>query len=299
MNCSARLPLRRYPFLWIAALLSIIPQADVVGDDMLNLKLQSRNAQNNGLQHEDVKWDPQKTAVVICDMWDDHWCQGAAGRVVEMAKPMNQLVEKLRAKGALIVHAPSSVVDFYEGTPQRQRAQKAPFAKAPIELSTAERWGTFWCWPDPTKEPDLPIDDSDMGCDCATPCKIREAWTRQINLIGMNTEDAITDNGQEFFNLLESREIDNILIMGVHLNMCVLGRPFGIRQSTRLGKNVVLIRDMTDSMYNHRKRPFVDHFSGHDLVVQHVEKYWCPTITSDQIAGESAFRFSEDKRTEP
>jgi len=299
MNCSARLPLRRYHFLWIAALLIIIPQADAVGDDMLNLKLQSRSAQNNGLQHEDVKWNPRKTAVVICDMWDDHWCQGAAGRVVEMAKPMNQLVEKLRAKGALIVHAPSSVVDFYEGTPQRQRAQKAPFAKAPIELSTADRWGTFWCWPDPTKEADLPIDDSDMGCDCATPCKIREAWTRQINLIGMNTEDAITDNGQEFFNLLDSRNIDNILIMGVHLNMCVLGRPFGIRQSTRLGKNVVLIRDMTDSMYNHRKRPFVDHFSGHDLVVQHVEKYWCPTITSDQIGGDRAFRFSEDKRTEP
>jgi len=299
MNCSAHLPLRRCRLLWIATLLSIIPQVDAVGDDMLDLKLRSRTAQNNDLQYQDVQWDPRKTAVVICDMWDDHWCQGAAGRVVEMAKPMNQLAEKLRAKGALIVHAPSSVVDFYEGTPQRQRAQKAPFAKAPIELSTAERWGTYWCWPDPTKETDLPIDDSDMGCDCATSCKIREAWTRQINLIGMDTEDAITDNGQEFFNLLEARQIDNILIMGVHLNMCVLGRPFGIRQSTRLGKNVVLVRDMTDSMYNHRKQPFVDHFSGHDLVVEHVEKHWCPTITSNQIAGGRAFRFSEDKRTEP
>ena len=38
--------------------------------------------------------------------------------------------------------------------------------------------------------------------------------------------------------------------MGVHLNMCVLGRPVGIRQMVNIGKNVVLMRDMTDTMYN-------------------------------------------------
>ena len=32
--------------------------------------------------------------------------------------------------------------------------------------------------------------------------------------------------------------------------MCVLGRPFGIRQMVHLGKNVALMRDMTDTMYN-------------------------------------------------
>lgn len=29
--------------------------------------------------------------------------------------------------------------------------------------------------------------------------------------------------------------------------MCVLGRPFGLRQLARLGKNVSLVRDMTDT----------------------------------------------------
>ncbi len=23
------------------------------------------------------EWDPAKTAIVICDMWNQHWCQGA------------------------------------------------------------------------------------------------------------------------------------------------------------------------------------------------------------------------------
>ena len=29
--------------------------------------------------------------------------------------------------------------------------------------------------------------------------------------------------------------------------MCVLGRPFGLRQMARLGKNTALVRDMTDT----------------------------------------------------
>jgi hypothetical protein len=32
--------------------------------------------------------------------------------------------------------------------------------------------------------------------------------------------------------------------------MCASGRPFGLRQLARSGKHVVLMRDLTDSMYN-------------------------------------------------
>ncbi|MHC4639524.1 MAG: hypothetical protein ACYTBV_18810 [Planctomycetota bacterium] len=23
-----------------------------------------------------LKWDPHKTAVIVCDMWNQHWCKG-------------------------------------------------------------------------------------------------------------------------------------------------------------------------------------------------------------------------------
>jgi hypothetical protein len=168
--------------------------------------------------------------------------------------------------------------------------------KTALPLSTSERWGTAWCWPDSQRETDLPIDDSDMGCDCAVKCKIRDAWTRQISTIQIVNEDAVTDNGQETFNLLAERGIQNVILMGVHLNMCVLGRPFAIRQMVQQGKNVALMRDMTDTMYNHEKRPVVSHFQGTDLVVKHIEKYWCPSFTSSDITGRPAFRFKEDRR---
>jgi nicotinamidase-related amidase len=270
------------------------------GDEKRSLELAMRSrVKGEGdrytLAEKKTSWDPKKTALIICDMWDDHWCKSAAKRVGEMAGPLNEVVKIARARGMFIIHAPSSVTSFYKDTPQRKLAQTAPFAKTPVPLSTVERWGTAWCYPDPKREPALPIDDSDMGCDCATKCKIREAWTRQTSIIEIAEGDAITDNGQETWNLLAGRRIDNVILCGVHLNMCVLGRPFAIRQMVTLGKNVALIRDMTDTMYNPEMAPKVSHFAGTDLVIEHVEKYWCPSFTSADLTGRPAFRFKDAK----
>lgn len=263
----------------------------------LNFRSQSKGVADAKVKTEWITWKPGKTAIIVCDMWDDHWCKSASRRVGEMAPALNAMLKAARAKGIFIIHAPSSVVDFYKNTPQRNLAQKAPFAKAPIKLSTSPRWGTAWCWTDGRREGVLPIDDSDMGCSCkGEKCEIREAWKRQNKLIDMVKGDALTDNGQETYNLLAERQIDNVILCGVHLNMCVLGRPFAIRQMVKLGKNVALMRDMTDTMYNPERPPGVDHFTGTDLVIEHIEKFWCPSFTSTDITGKEAFRFKEDKR---
>jgi len=264
-------------------------------DGKYHLTLRSQNKLPDGsfeVEEKRVIWEPQRTAFIICDMWDDHWCKSAAARVGELAGPMNEMIKKVRAQGSLIIHAPSSVTSFYEGTPQRKKAQQAPFAPTLRPLSTAERWGTNWCWPDEAREEALPIDDSDMGCDCDVKCEIRDAWTRQIATIEIAPGDAITDNGQETFNLLAQYGIENVVLLGVHLNMCVLGRPFGIRQMVQQGKNVALMRDMTDTMYNPEMAPQVSHEKGTQLVVEHVEKYWCPSFASTDITGKPAFSFN-------
>ncbi|HLF95203.1 MAG TPA: protein-signal peptide and transmembrane prediction [Planctomycetota bacterium] len=244
-----------------------------------------------------ARWEPSRTALVIVDMWDDHWCKGAARRVTELAGPMNEAVRDLRRRGVFVIHAPSTCADFYKGTPARLRAQQATFAKTPSPLATETRWGTGWCWPDKPREPDLPIDDSDMGCDCASKCTIREAWTRQIAAIEIDPgRDAVTDRGQETWNLLAARGITHVLVMGVHLNMCVLGRPFAIRQLSKHGLKVALVRDMTDTMYNSKMKPFVDHHTGTDLVIAHIEKHWCPSVASTDLTGRPPFRFADDPK---
>jgi nicotinamidase-related amidase len=241
-------------------------------------------------------WDAKKTAIIVCDMWDDHWCKSAAARVGELAGPMNEMLKAARARGVFVIHAPSTCTAFYKDTPQRKRAQAAPFAPTPVPLVATERWGTAWNWPDAKREGVLPIDDSDMGCDCKVKCEIRSPWTRQTAAVEIAGADAITDNGQETWNLLAERKIDNVILCGVHLNMCVLGRPFAIRQMVRLGKTVALIRDMTDTMYNPDRPPGAAHFEGTDRVVEHVERYWCPSFVSTDITGKPAFRFKADPR---
>ncbi|HLY12295.1 MAG TPA: protein-signal peptide and transmembrane prediction [Planctomycetota bacterium] len=265
-------------------------------DPELTLHLRSRSKSGEP-SASIVHWNPKETAFIVTDMWDDHWCKGAARRVGELAVAMNRVLGAARRSGVFIIHAPSSTVAFYRDTPARKRAQEAPFSEAPAPLSKDDRWGTKWCWPDKTREPDLPIDDSDMGCDCAAKCTIREAWTREIATLDIDQgKDAITDDGQETVNLLAQHQIRHVVLLGVHLNMCVLGRPFAIRQLVHQGRDIALMRDMTDTMYNSKQRPQVSHFSGTDLVIEHVEKYWCPSFTSADILGGQPFKFKEDPR---
>ena len=119
-------------------------------------------------------------------------------------------------------------------------------------------------------------------------------WSTNANLVeGDNGTRMYGRSSSEF---VRQRGIKNLIVMGVHTNMCVLGRPFGIRQMVRQGINVALMRDMTDSMYNPAMKPQGSHFRGTELVIEHIERHWCPTITSSDFTGKGAFRFREDAR---
>ena len=257
----------------------------------LMLKTRFRQGKAPGkatVRYRKVAWEPRKTAIIICDMWDKHWCRGATRRVVEMAPRMNELVGKARQRGVLIVHAPSGCMGAYKDHPARKRAQAAPRAKnLPPGIGgggpkVATEKGATW-----------PIDQSDGGCDCQPKCRGGSPWRRQIDKIDIRDEDAISDSGVEIWNLFEQRGIENVMLVGVHTNMCVIGRPFGLRNMVRCGKNVVLVRDMTDTMYNSRRWPYVSHVCGTYLIIRYIETYVCPTITSSDLTGKKPFVFQD------
>ena len=51
----------------------------------------------------------------------------------------------------------------------------------------------------------------------------------QCNEIDDDCErDYLTDSGVETWNILAARGISNVVLMGVHTNMCVIGRPFAV-----------------------------------------------------------------------
>jgi nicotinamidase-related amidase len=213
-----------------------------------------------------------KTALILCDMWDRHWCDTASQRVDALAKKISPVVDMAREKGILIIHAPSDTMDFYKTNPARLNILQFPVVQPPPPVAV--------------NEPPLPIDDSDGGCDNPNNSlkPNTKVWTREHPAIHIRENDLVSDNGLEVYKALRARGIQTLLVAGVHTNMCVLNRSFAIRQMTRWGIKCILIRDLTDAMYNPARRPFVSHQRGTELVIEHIESYWAPTVTSEEFA---------------
>jgi len=260
----------RSPWPWLAALALMCAAAAPPED--LRLAVRSRvKPFKSGDTWEEVRLEESfpvaQTAIVICDMWDKHWCGGATRRVAALADRMAPVIDRARTRGIQIIHAPSETMEFYRSWPQRQRMLRIARVAPPAPLGLVD--------------PPLPIDDRDGGCD--TGEAFYTAWTREIAALPMGGDDVISDNGAEIYSFLRERGIRNLLVMGVHVNMCVLNRSFAIKQMTNWGIRCVLVRDLTDSMYNPKDRPYVSHDQGTGMVVEHIEKYWCPSTVSGDL----------------
>ncbi len=214
-------------------------------------------------------FNPKECAVILCDVWDKHWCENASTRCGALAMKMVPVLASMRKRGVIVIHAPSECMDFYKDTPQR---------KFMVELKKVAP-------PKPRDLPDppLPVIASDGGCDDANPDKEHRAWKRENPAIPIEENDFISADGAEVYSLLKERGIKTLFVMGVHTNMCVLHRSFAIKQMTKWGIQCVLVRDLTDAMCSPKNKPFVSHEEGTQLIIQHIEKYWCPTVLSADL----------------
>lgn len=130
------------------------------------------------------------------------------------------------------------------------------------------------------------FDDSDGGSDTGdTKPEGPVLWrSRQHPAIEIDQNvDVISDIGHEITNFLRLQGRERILIAGVHVNMCILRRSFGIRQLKAWCWDVALIGDLTDSMYNPERWPYVSHGEGTRLVVEYIREHWCPVVTSQRL----------------
>src|ERR1043166_1337823 len=122
----------------------------------LNLRTQSLrpDSHHRNRWHIETKrqtFPTAQTALVLCDVWDRHWCRGANERLGEMLPRMNRVVSSLRSRGVQIIHAPSETMDFYADSPARKRMLETPKLPAPKLKDRTD--------------PPMPIDSSDGGSD--------------------------------------------------------------------------------------------------------------------------------------
>lgn len=225
---------------------------------------------------QDAQIDYAHSAAVLCDLWDAHWNQGASRHMVRMLPAINALTDALRAAGALIVHAPSDTMEHYAGTPARLRALQCPQI-LPTEVRNVA-------------DAPHPLDASDGGNDAREPRDRvdRRVWTRQHpDVIIDQARDLILDDGVELHSCLQARQIQRVFMLGVHANMCVLERSFGIKNLVRWGYSVALVRDLTDPMYNPALPPYVNRSEALRLSVEYVEKFWCSSVASAELISDA------------
>lgn len=244
----------------------------------MRISLQSQSLRTNaqGLSEwardvRETEIEPARSAILVCDVWDRHWSKGANLRLAALLPRMEDLLNRTRNRGFHIVHAPSDTLAFYADCPARRRIAELPLIPPPADL--------------PREDPPLPINDRDGGSDSGedTPTAV---WTRQHPALTIDQDrDVVSDNGPEIRSWMQHTGIRRLFILGVHTNMCILNRTFGIKQMVRWDVPVALVRDLTDSMYNPASPPYVSHDAGTGLVIDYIEKFWCPTVHSQYLFG--------------
>jgi nicotinamidase-related amidase len=215
---------------------------------------------------------PSATAVVICDVWDRHWSRGATERVDEVAPKIDAFCRPLRSAGVLIAHAPSETMSAYVGTPARARAQGLDNPLFPARTHVPEA-------------PPMPFEIESGGSDTeddvppGTP-----VWSRQHAAIEIDqSRDVISDDGEELAAYFDMTGRRTVLMTGVHTNLCILNRSFGLRALVSRGFEAILVADLTDAMYDPAQPPYVSHEEGTALIVHYVEAFIAPATTVADI----------------
>jgi nicotinamidase-related amidase len=229
----------------------------------MHFEMRLRTREHGRASEQACATDGSRTGLLICDMWNAHWCRCAQERMHRLASKIDLTAQRARSLGLQVIHAPSGTMPFYRNYPERRQifASERPPEVALLPIN---------------ETPELPVDASDGGCDCASKLPPPVIFRQHLS-ISIESADVISDNGAEIAYFLRKSHISKVLFCGVHVNMCILDNSFGIKRMLCYGFECTLLRDLVDSMYSKRLPPFVSHRRATTLIVQHVERYICPT----------------------
>lgn len=223
-----------------------------------------------------IQWRVNETAIIVVDMWDNHYCKSALSSVVELAPSMNLFLTRVRSFGASVIHVPSNVHHFYSKYPQRLKVlqmHKEYMSKRKIKISRK----TYR----PKERQPLEL-GKERGClDKPTP-KVSIVWRRQTKVLYISEKDFIMrSNREELLAILHSQKLNNIVYVGVAANVCVLKRSFGIVSMSEAGfgkHNMAICRDLTDVMYNPELAPFVSLKEALQIQLDFIEKFYASSL---------------------
>ena len=205
-----------------------------------------QESHERNLDYGEVRWNlpVQETALVLVDCWDNHPLESYQFRAEEICRTkIKPVLEKCREIGVTVVHAPD-----------RATAENYPaFRYRPATRSTEQdekppnRTASIVDWPDrgkfsvPNKipaEPKLKKWLDEITSDSKhIPASVEPAG-----------DDVAVATGDELQLLCREKRIRHLVYVGFATNFCVLNKSYGVRQMSKRGYNIVLIRDATTAV---------------------------------------------------
>jgi len=278
------------------------------GPPVLRLSLQARDARTSQPSTQQVPLPPKHLAVVVVDIWTQHYCTGATDWPAKMIPAWNEFLDAARALGIQVVFASAGDdLKRWEGKPQRTAVTSIPRHPMPASNGFLAGHSMFGPWSSPCM---CKIARLEPGNDQPLlECQRQELKMNQDPRIVVRDQDLFIAAGhydppdlpsavdswgqpaqQELWNLCRQRGITHLLYIGDAANMCVINREFGMIQMRRLGLQTVIVRDLTNAMtfygYNPDTKkldPNITPAVGTAKAVEYIEEKIGPSVEGRQI----------------
>lgn len=224
--------------------------------------LQTRDPSTGEPRQRTEHVDPKRVGVVVVDVWNFHWCKTATMRVDAIVPRMNRALAALRDLGMTVMLCPSDVVDNYVGMPQREAIFALPTVTVPQVMNVT-------C---------PPVPDAG-GCACGRErCAVNYGWDGMHPDLRIGDGDLMPDTQAEVYAICQQRGLTHLLYLGFHTQVCLLGKPMGLKAMKSAGLQCILARDMTDAHPGYEpERGFTPDLNTQQ-VVEHFEKHLAPTL---------------------
>ncbi len=246
----------------LLAILLFSMAAGVVRAAEIELTLQTRDPASGNIVLSPTKVDPRRVGVIAVDVWNYHWCKTATMRVDAIVPRIDRALQAARELGMTVMLCPSDVVDNYVGYPQREAVFALPLVPVPAYV-------TVPCPPAPDAG----------GCACGRErCAVNYGWDGMHPALRIGTDDLMPDTQAEVYAVCRKNGLTHLIYVGFHTQVCLLGKPMGLRAMKSAGLNCVLARDMTDAHPGYDPAVGFTPDLNTERVVEHFEKHLAPTI---------------------
>jgi hypothetical protein len=249
--------------LTVFTVVAVAFQAAAVGAAEIELTFQTRDPDTGKSILANEKVDPVHVGVIAVDVWNYHWCKTATMRVDAIVPRMNKALDGARSLGMTVMLCPSDVVDNYVGYPQREAVLALPKFPVPAVVNVT-------C---------PPVPDAG-GCACGRErCAVNYGWDGMHPGLKIAETDLMPDTQAEVYAICKKYGLTHLIYVGFHTQVCLLGKPMGLKAMKSAGLRCALARDMTDAHPGYDPaRNFTPDLNT-EQVVEHFEKHLAPTIS--------------------